>query len=294
MGLIGLVAILYIWMPQSYPIDWYLNTHGFWSDIPHTYLSNRNFVYPPWGLILLVPYYLIQAYGARVLSVMTIGLLAYKRAWPFKNFFMVVLGPYFLVTMNKSAMDILAIVLPLVLWEYLENKKFGAVGRGLAIAVMLLKPQCTALLILYLVLKNFKKWKETIQIALVAGLLVIPINFIGDPPLISQWMDNILNPSPQNRSYWGVNNFSLTARYGFWEALLIVGLAVLFFAWAIRMKKIAWWRHDHFGTSFVIYVFASLHEPAKSVGSIFTDTHVPKLSAPMGRGRPGLFDVCFR
>jgi len=43
------LALAFIAMPQLPPIDWALNTQGFWADIPHTYLSNANFVYPPWG-----------------------------------------------------------------------------------------------------------------------------------------------------------------------------------------------------------------------------------------------------
>ncbi len=130
-GIVFAVALVFIWMPQREPIDWNLNLMGFWSNIPKTYIDNPNFVYPPWGLILLLPYYLIQAAGARILSVLTIGWLTYKREWPLLLFFAVVLSPYFLVTMAKSNMDILVIVFPVLLWEFSKGRRWEIIGRGI-------------------------------------------------------------------------------------------------------------------------------------------------------------------
>ena len=75
-----LVSTLFLWMPQSSPTDWVLYTRGFWDNFPQTYLRNRNLVAPPWGLILLLPYYLMQAGGARVLSVLAIAWLLTRKS----------------------------------------------------------------------------------------------------------------------------------------------------------------------------------------------------------------------
>jgi hypothetical protein len=127
--IILVVALFFIWMPQKPPIDWDLNLHGFWSNIPQTYIINQNFVYPPWGLILLVPYYLISASGTRVLSVIIVGWLTHIRKWPLSLFFAIVLSPYFFWTMAKSNIDILVVVFPILLWEFSKGKKWENISR---------------------------------------------------------------------------------------------------------------------------------------------------------------------
>ncbi len=238
-----LIAFLFIWMPQNPPIDWDLNTNNFWTDIPHTYLNNPNFVYPPWGLILLLPYYLIQAAGARVLSVLTIGWLAYSRKWPFVNFLLVVLSPYFMVTMTKSNMDVLAIVLPILLWEHSQGKKWETLARGVSLSILMLKPQCTILLILYHLWTNRTDWKSNLKEFGIVGLILVPISMIGSPPLFVQWLNNIIQPSVQNQFYWSVNNVSLSARYSIWIAIgVLVLLWSVFFM--IKNRGMIFWKQD--------------------------------------------------
>ena len=235
-----IVSLAFIAIPQRLPIDWDLITKGFWSDIPRTYLNGNNFVYPPWGLILLLPYYLVQAAGARVLSVVTVGLLAYKRKWPFFYFFIIVLSPYFMMTMTKSNMDVLTMVLSVLLWEISTGKPWGPVGRGLSLSIMLLKPQGTFLLILFLLWKSRKEWRQLLASLAFASLIIIPISLMGSPPLVLQWLNNINHPSPQYQFYWLINNISLTAKFGFWVALGILGLLLVLAFSLVRAGKIPW------------------------------------------------------
>src|SRR5512135_923182 len=100
-----LVAFLLIFLPQQAINDWDLNTRGFWSDLPNTY-ANPNRVYPPWGLILMIPYYLMGVEGARFLSVIVIGLLVIRRGWSLSRFLAIVLSPYFFWTLAMSNMDV--------------------------------------------------------------------------------------------------------------------------------------------------------------------------------------------
>lgn len=242
-AVILVVAAAFVWMPQSYPIDWDLNARGFWSDIPRAYLDNPNAVYPPWGLILMVPYYLMQPVGARVLSVITIGWLAFDRDWPLSRFLSIVLSPYFLMTMTKSGIDIFVMVLPVLLWEISAGRRWSNIGRGVALASLLLKPQCTILMVLYLLGRSRRQWKDLLVQAGIVGLIVIPISFVGSPPLWFQWMRNLTEPSAQNRFFWSINNVSLTTRLGFAAGaafLILVGILVHF----LRTRRLIGWGSD--------------------------------------------------
>lgn len=213
--IILIVGMLFIWMPQNPPpIDWDLYTSGFWSNFPQTYLASRNLVAPPWGLILLLPYYLMQAAGARVLSVLAIGWLTRSRNWPLSRFLAITLSPYFLWTMAKSNMDILVMVFPVLLWEVSGGKKWAGVGRGFALALFLLKPQCTILMLIYLLWTSRKEWRLLVQPLGIVAILVIPISLVGTPPLLLQWLANLMQPSADNHAAWSLNNVSLTAALG--------------------------------------------------------------------------------
>lgn len=243
-SIILIISLLFIGMPQKPEgNDWELNTQGFWSDIPHTYLNNQNFVYPPWGLILLIPYYLMRAEGVRVLSVLTIGWLVSKRGWPLSHFLAMILSPYFLLTMSISNMDILVIILPVLIWEYAEGRRLESIGRGISLALMLLKPQCTLPIIIYLVWKNLKNWKGLLIPLTIAAFVVIPVSLIGSPPLIFQWANNLIHPSIANQRHWSINNLSLTANLGLWAALGIC-FAIFLMIGLLKRKKIIVWREN--------------------------------------------------
>ena len=241
--LIFFVGLAFIWLPQQQPNDWELNTKYFWSNFPQTYLNNPNLVYPPWGLILLGPYYLIQASGARVLSVFTIGWFTYKRRFPFFYFLILVFSPYFLWAMVKSNVDILVIILPILLWEYSKGKRWENILRGISLSLLLVKPQCNIFLIIYLLWESRSDLKkEAVQLAIL-GLIILPISFMGSPPLIIQWLSNISFPSVQNRLFWAANNISLTARYNFYFAFGILFLAGILLYLFVKLKLI-FWKHD--------------------------------------------------
>lgn len=265
--IILLVGVIFIWIPQKPLIDWDLYTKGFWSNIPQTYLSNRNFVSPPWGLILLLPYYLIHASGSRVLSVITIGWLAYKREWPFLHFFLVVLSPYFMVTMGKSNMDILVIILPVLLWEYSKGKKLEIIARGISLSVLLLKPQCTFLIAIFLLWTNRKEWKKGLAQLAIVALLVIPISLIGSPPLIFQWLNNIMHPSPQNQLFWSINNISLSAKFGFWIALEILFLTILILFLLVKARIISWTNDQTLASLILLSIFLLPYASQQSLSS---------------------------
>jgi hypothetical protein len=238
--IIFVAGLLFIWMPQRPPVDWDLNTNGFWSNISQTYINNRNFVYPPWGLILMLPYYLIHATGARIFSVITIGWLAYIRKWPLSHFFIIILSPYFLITMTKSNMDILAIILPILIWERSKGKRWEGIARGISLSILLLKPQCTVFILLYLLWTNRKEWKKVLAQFGVTAFFIIPVSCFGSPPLFSQWLKNIIYPTSQNQFYWSINNISLTAKFGFLIALGILFSAILILFLSYKARFISW------------------------------------------------------
>jgi len=234
------IGLAFIWMPQQMPNDWELNTKYFWANISQTYIQHPNIVYPPWGLILLLPYYIIHAVGARVLSVFTMGWFIYKRRLPLLYFLFLVFSPYFLWTMLKSNVDILVIVLPILLWEYSEGKRWKNIIRGISFALLLIKPQCNILIIIYLLWQSRDEWKEEVKQLVITGLFIFPICFIGSPPLISQWFKNISSPSAQNQLYWAINNMSLTTKYGFLTAFGILFLLGLILFLLVKRKIVSW------------------------------------------------------
>ncbi len=77
------------------------------------------------------------------------------------------------------------------------------------------------------------------ELAIVA-FVVIPISLVGSPPLLFQWLNNLIHPSPQNQFYWSINNISLTAQSGFWIATAILAFAALIVYLFRRIKLISW------------------------------------------------------
>jgi hypothetical protein len=72
------VALAFIFAPQYHYNDWARNTEGLHDGL--AVYENENAVYPPWGLILLWPYYLLTSPGSRVASVLVVAILA--SLWP--------------------------------------------------------------------------------------------------------------------------------------------------------------------------------------------------------------------
>jgi hypothetical protein len=265
--IIIIVGLLFIWMPQKPPIDWNLNTNGFWSNLPHTYQLNPNFVYPPWGLFLLVPYFLMSASGARILSVLIIGWLVQNRKWPMYYFFAIVLSPYFMVTMAKSNMDILVIVLPILIWEYSKGKKFEVIARGISISLLLLKPQCTVFILAYFLWSFRNHLKRFLLICSIPTLIIIPVSLVGSPPLIVQWFGNISHPSSQNQYYWSINNISLTARFGYWISLAVLAGSIILFYILYRLNWIEWKKTQIYSALLLLSMYSLPYTSQQSFSS---------------------------
>ena len=265
-GIILLVAFLFIFHPQSPPIDWDLNVKDLWVDGLNMY-DNPNRVYPPWGLILLVPYYLLRAEGSRIASVLVIGWLSQSRGWSLSRFLAMVLCPYFLVTLAKSNMDILVFVFPVLLWEHVETTPWQSVGRGLALSILLLKPQGAVLLWLYLVWNSRVEWRKLVVPFLIVAITVVPISLLGSPPLMVQWLDNIRNPSPSNSFYWSINNISLTSYFSGYRAIIVFSVAAILLLLLMRWREIGWTKEHTLSSLLQISMFLSPYSSQQSFSS---------------------------
>jgi hypothetical protein len=262
-----LIAGVFLLTPQVPLNDWELITSGYWSNFPDSYLKNPGTVYPPWGYILLLPYYLMRAAGARFFSVLAVGWLTHKRGWPLATFLAIVLSPYFIWSMTESSADILVIVLPIVLWEFSKGRKLEIVARGISLAFLLVKPQCTILLIPYLLWTNRKAWKACLWETGIAFLFILPISLIGSPPLVVQWINNLVNPTSQNLYYWSINNISLTEKFSFWIAVGCITLAGVCLYFLYRIRLIAWGNDQTISSLLMISMFLVPYTSHQSVAS---------------------------
>lgn len=266
MGVIVFLAILSIFFPQATPIDWDLNTQNFWSAGLSTY-SDPSVVYPPWALILMVPYYLMRAEGARALSVLVIGWLCYQRRWSLSKFLAIVISPFFLVTMAKSNMDILVIVFPILLWEVVQGTRWQTAGRGLALSLLLLKPQGAILIFIYLLWNSKNDWRGLVKPMLMVALITIPISLIGSPPLILQWIDNLVHPDPQNAYYWSVNNLSFTNYFTPISGVMVVLASFATLYGVMRWRGKSWHRDHTLASLLLISMFLSPYTSQQSFSS---------------------------
>lgn len=256
-GVVFIIALSFIFFPQSPPSDWELITLRLWEDGFSIYLSNPNAVYPPWGLVLLLPYYLLTAAGSRIASVLVIAWLCQRRRWSMMLFGAIILNPYFMYTMTKSNADILVLVLPILLWESSEGKQLQGLGQGLALSFLLLKPQGAILLFPYLLWQKRKQWKELLLPLSAVALITVPISLLGNPPLILQWLDNITNPSLQNEIWWAVNNLSITAKINWLPAIALLLAISLSLRSLVRAGRISWTNNHTLASLLALSMFLS-------------------------------------
>ncbi|MCC6803961.1 MAG: DUF2029 domain-containing protein [Anaerolineae bacterium] len=234
-----LVAGLFVWMPQVPNTDWELNVSGIIDGAAVSH--NPAYVYPPWALILFLPAYAWGAVGTRVLSVVIVGGLAQRRRWSLLMFFAVILSPLFLWTMTLSSLDVIILVLALLLWE--QTTRWQAISGGLALALLLLKPQVGILLALYWLWTLRRQRQRLLGTLGVAALITLPISLIGSPPLLAQWLTNILHPATGNVEYWLSNNLSLSSRFGLPVAVLVLALVFGLAHRLIRLRGV--WTSDY-------------------------------------------------
>lgn len=219
--IIAAVGLLFVFMPQLPNNDWQRNA----AQIPLGLgiYSDPAYVYPPWALLLMSPYYLLGSAGARVASVLIVGLLAQVKGWSLGQFLAIALAPLFLWTMVLSSADVLILVGAILLWDW--NVRWRALPRGLALALLLLKPQVTFLLVLYWLWTLRRQPRQLFGVLALGVAITLPISLLGTPPLFLQWVANLTNPVGANLDHWVYNNLSLTYRYGLPFALVVVLVA---------------------------------------------------------------------
>jgi hypothetical protein len=215
----------------------------------------------------MVPYYLMRATGARFFSVLVIGWLSYRRTWSLAMFFAIALCPFFLVTMSKSNMDILVLVFPVLLWEAVLGTRWQTVGRGLALSILLLKPQGAILIWLYLLWISREDWKGLIKPLLIVTLVVFPISIIGSPPLFVQWINNLVHATPQNEYWWSVNNISLSSYLSPLTAVMVLIISFSLLLGFMRWKGRHWSNGHTLASLLLASMFLSPYTSQQSFSS---------------------------
>ncbi len=267
------VALAFAFTPQFDYNDWMRNTEGLQRGL--RIYDNPDTVYLPWDLVLLWPYYLLTAAGARVASVLVVGWLTIRCHWPLMYFLAVLSSPYFIWTMLISNIDVLALLLPVVLWESVKGTRWQTAGWTVAIALLLIKPQGSFLLIAYWIWSCRRNWRELFWPLAVAGLLVVSTSLIGQPPLLLQWLDNVQNPSADNRLFWSINNVSLSETLGLLPAVAVVSAALI--GVRLLLQRRGFWTKNHTYASLLLA--AMLLSPyASSQGVIAPLAFLPSAS----------------
>lgn len=272
MFFIFIIACLTMLMPSVPEInDWELNTNGLWNDPLHIY-ENENRVYPPWAIILMIPFYWIHIPGTRLFSTLILAWLAKKNNWTILTFLIMILSPYYIYSLYLCNIDIFVIVLPILLWDLNHSPMVSWVAKGIALPLMLLKPQATFLVIIYLFWTHRNKPLELSIASLIAAIIMIPISFAGSPPLLTQWIDNITHPSPQNTFFWESNNISLTAQFSLMpSALMVLTAAFLIVLW-VKHKKLPWSRPQSLSSFLFASILLSPYASQQSVSAAYSFT----------------------
>lgn len=240
--IILLIAICYmVFMPvQPSCNDWQLNTTGIWKENYLQIYNDANRVYPPWGVLLLLPLFFMRIEGMRFFSVLIIAWLVKQKKWSLFQFLNITLSPYFIYTMYLVNMDIFTTILPILIWEAVEKEKFQIYGRSIALILLSIKPQGGIFVALYFAWINRKNIRSIIFPALLSGLVILPFSIVGSPPLLIQWMNNIIHPSPQNQYFWSFNNISITSSQSIIVALslfLALGILLLLIIHSIKPES---------------------------------------------------------
>jgi len=248
-GIIIAISLVFIHnpFPQGYVNDWKLITDEIL--LKFSIYTDPNSVYPPWSLIVLWPYYFMTAAGSRVASVLVVGWLATRERWSLLKFGAVIASPYFLWTMRLSNIDILVLLFPVLIWEKSTGRSWQWLGRFVSIVILLIKPQAGGVMILYLIYRHRKEFRNLVLPLVLAALVIIPISLVGSPPLFMQWLNNtVFNPSETNLSYWSINNISLTTLFGLPAGIIISAFAFggIFILRRLYHKR---WTQNHTLTS---------------------------------------------
>ena len=246
------VALAFVWIPElPPPNDWARNTAGLVNGL-NVYLD-PSFVYPPWSLIVLWPYRLITAPGSRIASVLVIGWLTSQQDWTLLRFGAIVVSPFFMWTLMMSNVDVLALLLPVVLWEASEGKSWQWLGWTISLLMLLIKPQGGLVVLLYLLWKHRDQARSLIVPLVAVVLTVVPISLLSSPPLILQWLDNaVVNPSDENLLFWSINNVSLTDHVGLIPGAVLVAIAMGGVYALLRLRARPWTQNHQYSSLFLL------------------------------------------
>jgi hypothetical protein len=80
----------------------------------------------------------------------------------------------------------------------------------------------------------------------------MPVSLLSTPPLIIQWLENVLSPSSQNQFYWTRNNISFTSKaYALYGMLIVASLVLLIFG--LVKKNVIGWSTNHWISSLLYF-----------------------------------------
>lgn len=271
--MIAFIVALSLPVPET--DDYFWNT----KDLPDglaIYENNENYVYPPWALIFMQPYRFMTTLGARIALILTVVGFMMHRAWKLRDFAAVALSYFLWFAMAYTNIDLLVFVFTILVWEAAAKWRYPWLWRGLMLPIFGLKPQGSLLLVLYLFWRARHNLPQLAKAIALGTLLIVPISFVGSPPLVLQWLDNISNPSLQLVVWWGENNLSLTEVYGLLPALLIVLGSLGGSYWFLKRNNR--WTHTH--TLASLLIASMLVTPYSSQQSVIAVlTLVPSLLA---------------
>jgi hypothetical protein len=239
------LAVGYLFMPQLPLNDWFRNASDLASGL--RLYDNPSYVYPPWALILLFPYYVMGEAVSRALSILIITYYGHTHRWPIWRLVLICLAPACVWTLVLSSADILILLGAVVLWQQTPPRRWVSSGmRGLGIALLLLKPQVGLLLALYFLASLLRNKGALLRVLLVTAAITLPVSLLPDPsgqPLVVAWLNNIAVPSTENSGFWQSNNLSLSSRIGPFAAFAIVGasLSTLYFV----LQRRGGWSREH-------------------------------------------------
>lgn len=253
--IVFLVAVAFVLAPQFDYNDWERNTEGLRRGL--NVYDNPNAVYPPWCIVLLWPYYMMTAPGSRVASVLVVGWLTARCHWSLARFLAIVLSPFFIWTMLLSNIDLLALLLPIVLWEAVQETRWRALGQGISLALVLIKPQGSFLLIAYWLWSERSRWRQLLIPVTAVGLLVISTSLISQPPLLLEWIDNLQHPSADNQTFWQSNNISMTNSLGLLPAIAVISLAGVCLFGLMRNRRRLWTKNHSYASLLLVAMLLS-------------------------------------
>lgn len=242
LAVIILIGISIIFGPQVSPNDWEINTSQLFKGL--SIYKDAEFLYPPWSLVLLWPYRLMQSYGARLFALLVVAWLASSRGWSLGRLLAIVFNALFIYSIMFSNLDMLVMTFPVIVWERSRNWRYPWIYWGLAISLMLLKPQGMVLLLPYLIMQRKQQSRQLIFAFLLTLLIILPVSLLGSPPLVLQWLENVFTPSAANQHHFVTNNISLVNRVGWvWGIVIVSG--VFYGTHRLMKRRRRRWTQNH-------------------------------------------------